>query len=215
MVKNKSKKIGKARYCFTKKEFLVTGRAFKIGKTVYYVANSGKVRAYKRDGVYYKNGGKEMTVAETEDWKTRLTAERIVEEITTDDMSKKEKFKVCFDWVMAKPYVTYRKFYPTDYWPATYANDHFKRRGGDCHADGSAIAYMAVAIGFKNVYVCNDSNGLGAQGHSWCEINGKVYDPLFAQAKSYSKYFGATYGSYGLSPVLHIKMDYNKARPKK
>ena len=38
------------------------------------------------------------------------------------------------------------------------------------------------------------------------EINGYVYDPLFAEAKSYSKYYGATYGSYGLYPVLKYKI---------
>jgi len=42
--------------------------------------------------------------------------------------------------------------------------------------------------------------------HAWCEINGYVYDPLFAEAKSYSKYYGATYGSYGLYPVLKYKI---------
>ncbi len=215
LVKNKCIKIGKERYCFNKKGNLVKKRTFKIGKSVYYLAKSGKVRAWHKGKVYYRKNGKKMNKAQTEDWKTRMTAETIAAKITTEDMTKKEKLKVCFDWVMNKPYVVYRKFSPTAYWPATYANDHFKRSGGDCHADGSALAYLAVAIGYKNVYVCNDSNGKSAQGHCWCEIGGKVYDPLFAQAKSYSKYYGASYKSYKLYPVLHIKMDYNKNRPKR
>ena len=59
---------------------------------------------------------------------------------------------------------------------------------------------------YKNVYVCADAVQSNNNAHAWCEINGYVYDPLFAEAKSYSKYYGATYGSYGLYPVLKYKI---------
>ena len=36
------------------------------------------------------------------------------------------------------------------------------------------------------------------------EIGGRVYDPLFAEAKSYYGYFGVGYGSYGLYPERRV-----------
>lgn len=87
-----------------------------------------------------------------------------------------------------------------------FANDHFLHHNGDCVSDAGAFAYLAKAIGYKNVYVCADAVQSNNNAHAWCEINGYVYDPLFAEAKSYSKYYGATYGSYGLYPVLKYKI---------
>lgn len=85
-----------------------------------------------------------------------------------------------------------------------YANDHFKRTGGDCHADGCAFAYLARAIGYKDVYACLDVGPKGTNGHCWTEIGGKVYDPLFAQAKSFSKNYDVPYGVYKLPPIIRI-----------
>lgn len=36
------------------------------------------------------------------------------------------------------------------------------------------------------------------------EIDGLVYDPLFAEAKNYYKYYGATYASYGLTAIRRV-----------
>lgn len=38
------------------------------------------------------------------------------------------------------------------------------------------------------------------------DANGLVYDPLFAEAKSYSGNYGVQYAVYKLSPVLHVKL---------
>ena len=121
-------------------------------------------------------------------------------------MSKAKKIKVCFEWVRKKPYIVYRKFSRKKDWPATYANDHFTRKGGDCHADGAAMAYLARALGFKNVYVCLDCNGIVAQGHCWAEINGRVYDPLFIEKGDAYKYYNGSYKHYELRPILHLKI---------
>lgn len=101
--------------------------------------------------------------------------------------------------------MTWRKFENTPGWPALYANDHFIRGRGNCHADASAFAYLAKALGYTNVYVCTDADGTTWDTpHSWTEINGLVYDPLFAEAKNYSRYYGVSYRTYELSAVLHI-----------
>ena len=214
-VKNKVIKIKDYRYYFNKKGYLVTGKTVKYKKKKLYLSNRGRLRAYSKNDKFFFQNGDKMSKAEKEDFKCRLKAEAIAEDITNDDMSKKEKLSVCFNWVMKKYYATHRQSCDVSYWPAVYANDHFDNRGGDCHSDAAAFAYLAAAIGYKNVYVCNDSKGVNPNAHAWAEIDGKVYDPLFAQAKSYSKNYGVSYSTYKLSPVLHVNLDYNDSRPKK
>jgi glucan-binding YG repeat protein len=186
-----TKKIDKKWYFFNKKGVRQSKTVKEDGVT-YYINSKGCLEAYKDGKNYYKPNGKEMTKYEKDDYTTLQTARSIVSEITTSKMTKKQKLKVCFAWVMKKPYVMRRKFTGAKGWPALYANDHFKRGGGDCHADASALAYLARAIGYTDVYVCIDANDYRiARSHSWAQINGYVYDPLFAQSKSYSKYYGA------------------------
>ena len=36
---------------------------------------------------------------------------------------------------------------------------------GNCFSYGAAFAYMAKAIGYKNVYCCNSG------GHGWAEVD--------------------------------------------
>ncbi len=131
-------------------------------------------------------------------------AKQVVNKVTTPQMSSSQKLKACFDWVISKPYVTRRKFVNSPGWPAVFANDHFVLGGGNCHSDASAFAYLAKALGYKNVYVCTDSDGTRGTPHSWTEINGLVYDPLFAEAKSYYRYYGVSYKTYELDAILRI-----------
>ena len=54
--------------------------------------------------------------------------------------------------------------------------------------------------------VCTDGHRNDENSHGWAEINGRVYDPLFAEAKSYSRNYGVRYGVYPLSPVMRVKI---------
>lgn len=122
-------------------------------------------------------------------------------------MSKSEKFETCFRWVMYQHYYdTRRIFYNQTAWPALYANDYLilSGKGGDCFSDACSFAYLAKALGYKNVYVCVDTTATDGSGHCWAEIGGRVYDPLFAEAKNYYGYFGVGYGSYGLYPERRV-----------
>ena len=124
-------------------------------------------------------------------------------------MSKSQKLKVCFDWVMSKYYHTWRRFdQGGKAWYAVNANDHFERGRGNCVADASAFAYLAKVLGYEKVYVCADGKRSNRNAHAWAEINGRVYDPLFAQAKSYSKNYGVSYKTYGLSRVYRVKIPW-------
>ncbi|MCD8015843.1 MAG: hypothetical protein LUG99_22335 [Lachnospiraceae bacterium] len=198
------KKINKKYYYFSAKGILKTGTT-KDGKNTYYADSKGVLYAWKIGSKYYKSNGKRMDSVDKKEFKTYLRAKSIAEDITTSKMSKAQKLKVCFNWVMSKNYAQMTDGINYPGWTADHANDHFLYGKGNCHADACALAYLAKAIGYDEVYACTDSTGTGA--HGWCEINGLVYDPLFAQAKSYSAYYGVSYSSYYMSkPALHEKI---------
>ncbi|MCD7813043.1 MAG: hypothetical protein LUH20_03140 [Lachnospiraceae bacterium] len=201
------KKISGKYYYFNTKGILQTG-TITVGSDTYYADSTGVLEHWIVDGVYYNSAGEKMDSVAVKEFQTMLRAEAIAESITTSDMTQAQKLKVCFDWVMSKHYATMTVGINYPGWTADHANDHFLYGRGNCFADACAMAYLAVAIGYTEVYVCSDSTGSGA--HGWCEINGLVYDPLFAQAKSYSKYYGASYSSYYTSkPALHVKIEKN------
>ncbi|MDO4277100.1 MAG: hypothetical protein Q4D16_25855 [Eubacteriales bacterium] len=197
------KKIGKKSYYFNSKGIMQTG-VKKVKNTTYYLNDKGELEARKVNTKYYDGNGKAMNKVKSQDFETLQRAKIISAKITTSKMTKKEKLKKCFDWVISKPYVTRRVFSNFEGWPAVYANDHFVLGGGNCFADAAAFAYLAKSIGYTGIYVCVDSDGRGGQGHSWAEIGGLVYDPLFAEAKNYSRNYGVAYGVYPLHPILHI-----------
>ena len=204
-------KIGKYHYYFNKKGILQKGTV-KVGKTTYYLTEEGKLRARKVKNVYYYDTGKKMTEDDAEEWKTILRAEALVKDITNPGDSRETKLLKCFQWCMKKPYRDIRRFHPWDGWTALHANDLYLRGTGECHAYASSFAYMAVVVGYKNVYVCNDSDGTRDQGHCWCEINGYVYDPLFADTYGLWEYYDRTYSGYCSRPVLKVKVPYMSSR---
>lgn len=197
-------KIGKVYYYFNAEGILQTGKV-RAGKTTYYLTGKGTVEAYKTGTVWFYANGRKMGKVAKNDFITLERAKNIAGKITKPKMTKKEKLEACFKWVIKKHYRMRRPFKNKKGWPAVYANDHFKGGGGDCHSDAAAFGYLAKAIGYKKVYICCDSKQ-DTRGHSWTEINGKVYDPLFAEAKSYKKNYGVKYGVYRLHPALRVKI---------
>ena len=120
---------------------------------------------------------------------------------TTD--SKQKKLKKVFNWVLKHPYKRYRTLKSVQSkkgWEITFANDVYKKGQGCCVSEASAFAFLAHECGYKNVYICDDT------GHAWTEINGRVYDTLFAEAKNYNKYYNSSYGTAGLHRVGKLKI---------
>lgn len=201
-------KIKEKYYYFSEKGVLKTGTV-KSGNNTYYCTAQGILEAQKKGSTLYYANGKKMSSTKAYEYETMQRAKTIVSQITTSGMSKSQKFQTCFNWVIKHNYATKRIFMNQTAWPALYANDYLVDSrttgyGGNCFSDACAFAYLAKALGYKNVYVCVDTAKLGGSGHCWAEIGGLVYDPLFAEAKSYSKYFGATYRTYGLSAIRRV-----------
>ena len=199
------KKIKKKYYVFGKNG-KVRKKTTKIGNTTYYLNSKSKLEAYKTKKTYYFPSGKKMKSYQKNDYITFCRARKIVKKITNKKMSKGQKRWKCFMWVSHHPYLTFRRFAPKKGWTSTYANDHFIRKGGDCHADGAAFAYLAKALGYKKCYAVLDSNGHTNQGHCWAEVNGKVFDPLFIERGRKAKDYNATYRMFGLHAVRKFEV---------
>lgn len=203
-------KIGKTLYFFNSKGYLVTGKTTATsGDMTYYLDGNGVVEMKKKQTgsayLYYNPSGSVMSNVQVDEYMTLVTARRIAAENTNASMSDEEKLLACFKWVAVKYYRDRRRFSNFEGWPTVYANDIYTYGNGDCHSFASAFAYLAKALGYKNIYVCTDAPGNHGEGHSWCEINGKVYDPLFADGrKDYVTYYAGSYAAYILRPVLHI-----------
>ena len=186
-VTTKWKKIGGKQYYFipsgSSKGQMVTGWKV-IGKTTYYFDKDG-VRDNSKTVNSSRKSDKTGTAAE----KTLKRAQAIVDQITTEKMSKAQKLRKCFDYVM-KQYPGRRPRTPHYYgkdWPVVYANDMFLDGSGNCFSYAAAFAYLAKACGYTEVYCCNDT------GHGWCEINGLIYDPEQYRNTTKYKYYGTSY----------------------
>lgn len=189
-----AKKIGSTWRAFNAKGKLQR-KSFTMAKVTYYCTPKGVLEARKAGGTYYYANGREMSGADAREYKTLLKARSVLAAITKASDSKQAKLRKAFDWVRAKSYQIHRGWSGARTWPAVYAMDHFGNRGGDCHADAAAIAYLAYAAGYRSVYCCTDSGKTAEDNHAWAQINGRVYDPLFDESKSGS-YFGRSYSAY-------------------
>lgn len=200
------KKIDGKYYYFNEKGVMKTGTVTS-GKNTYYCTDKGILEAQKKGKTFYYANGKRMSETKAYEYETLQRAKDIVAQITKPTMTQSQKLQTCFNWVIKHYYATRRVFLNQTAWPALYANDYFiPGGGGNCFSDACSFAYLAKALGYQNVYVCVDTMKVNGSGHCWAEINGLVYDPLFAEAKNYAKYYGATYRSYGLLPIRKVKL---------
>lgn len=201
------RKIGKKRYVFKQSGKLAKKR-FTVGATTFYPDKKGVLRACRQGKRYYYANGKRMTKYDALDARAYFTAEKVLGKITKKSDSKATKRLKAFKWVMYKYYAMHHKLEKCfKYWAPVYAMDHFKNIGGDCESDAAAFAYLAAAIGYKNVYAVTDSSVPDTDTtHAWCRINGAVYDPLFAQAKSFSTFYNSRHGSYETSGGCKVKI---------
>ena len=199
-------KIGKYVYLFNEYGFKMLRNTTYRG-VEYFLDDYAHVTGWRRGSAFYYNNGRRMSQNQALDCRAYQNARNVINKVTNKRMSKGQKLEACFRWVMSKYYRTWRRFDQGGaVWYAVQANDHFERGCGDCIADASAFAYLAKALGYKNIYICADAPRSNNSAHAWTEINGRVYDPLFAEAKSYSRNYNVTYRVYSLSPEFKKKL---------
>lgn len=178
----------------------------KIGDSYYFFSRkTGSMQTKKSvDGIKLKkNGTAHMTTYNKDKIETMIAARKIMEKHTNPTDSKKVKLKKCFKWLFHFPYHRYRTLRSGrkhSGWEMKFANDIFKHKDGCCVSEACAFAFLAKECGAKKVYVCDDT------GHAWTEIGGRVYDPLFAEAKSFRKNYNVSYHTYRLHAVNRTKI---------
>lgn len=178
----------------------------KIGGDYYYfdrengkMASSAEVDGIKISG----NGTAEPTQADEQKIQTMMKARAVVEQITNESDSKSQKIEKCFRWIFQFPYRRYRRLkpiYKQPGWEVTFANDIFDKHQGCCVSEAAATAFLFHECGYETVYVACDT------GHAWVELNGRVYDPLFAEARGFDRYYNVPYDGYGMWAVLKRKI---------
>lgn len=178
----------------------------KIGGEYYYfdretgkMSSGGKVDSIKIN----KNGTAVQTEANVKKIRTMMKARAVMEQVTNASDSKSQKIEKCFRWIFQFPYRRYRRLKPIyrqPGWEVTFANDIFDHHQGCCVSEASAAAFLFHECGYETVYVACDT------GHAWVELNGRVYDPLFAEARGFSQYYNVPYAGYGMRPVEKRKI---------
>ncbi|MCR5005211.1 MAG: hypothetical protein K6A77_04850 [Clostridiales bacterium] len=144
---------------------------------------------YQKESWIIQNGIAKKATS-TEDL-TLWRAMKVVAKITDSSMSKAEKLKVCFKYTQTN-YTEMNPRVPHYHgagWVTLYANDMFVNGRGNCFSYAAAFGYMAKAIGYTNVYICNSG------GHGWTEIDGKVYDPEWGKNHSDRTYYAMSYST--------------------
>ncbi|MBR1865224.1 MAG: hypothetical protein IJ801_01815 [Lachnospiraceae bacterium] len=134
-----------------------------------------------------------------------MEAQKIVNTVSKPSDSKAAKLLKCYKWMKPFPYKQFRTMrtaksrHPED-WDIVFANDIFKEHRGCCASEACAFAYLAKVCGYEKVTICSDT------GHAWVDIDGRLYDPLFAEARSFSKNYNAAYTDYRKHPAYTKKL---------
>lgn len=175
------KNINGKSYLFDKKGRQLTGWR-KVGGSYRYftIANRAKgsmVAGKVVNGVKLDKQGRAVLNSQSRAELTVLVkATQFVERYTKPAWSQKKKLRTCYN-VLKNQYSerSYRRFSAKSGWQRAYALDIFNKKSGDCDSYGSAFAYIANAIGCKSCKVVSSG------GHTWAEVNGRVYDPEWAK----------------------------------
>lgn len=184
-VKNKT-------YYFDEKGVMVTGWTKISGEYYYFDRKNGvQKKDCKIDGITLNENGEASLNKQTKKKvKLMITARKQMMKITKPTDSKSQKLKKVFNWVLKHPYRRYRilrQAKSSKGWEMTFANDIFKKGRGCCVSEACAFAFLAKECGYEKVYICDDT------GHAWTEINGRVYDTLFAETRGFDSYYNSTY----------------------
>ncbi len=161
--------------------------------TAYYSCNENRVLALPCDKLYLD--GKAVESLTPNGVAVFQKARAVVQSVSNPADSKEDKLYKCYLWIKKCPYIQYRTTMdainadPVD-WDATFANDIFDSGAGCCVSLSCAFAYMAKACGFERVTICSDTK------HAWVDIDGRLYDPLFAKDRNFSTNYNAAYTDY-------------------
>ena len=192
------KKIGKEYYLFDSKGrqqtgWRKTGSIYRFFNT--YNGKKGKmIRSKVINGIQLTSGGRAVVTNGNSKKLALMVSYRILaDQLTIPSQSVLEKKRICYDYIKTFPeHPISSSYLYTDDWDVRYAEYAINNRNGDCYGRACAFAYLANAVGVREVKCINSRNS-GNDGHGWTEINGKIYDPSFEHHYPSSSFYGLTY----------------------
>lgn len=150
-----------------------------LQKIRYYINIDGTVAYYKQRGKCFQPSGKKMNAAKSSEAKTRQQARKVIRVITRKSMTRKQKLEKCFQWVVDH-YGYYEKTCDGKKGWTAESGYHLLRYGsGDCRVLAAGFAFLASELGYKEVYICQDTANRFSGCHCWAQVDGKCFDPLF------------------------------------
>lgn len=180
----------------------------------YFYKNSAGKGGYRLDsttvnGIQLQKNGQAVVTNQNKTKLRLLVKANIYAYLNSDlTMSMEQRLKKCFNkMVYGVHYRNIHSFRLSSNWAEYYAAYVLDHNYGDCYCAGSAFAFVATAIGFKNVYAVSSG------GHGWCVIGEKAYDPNWARMTGRTEhYFGLTRNGLTKNDPNYFRYGIYKAR---
>lgn len=202
-----SYKVKKKYYIFNEKGVFKKYKSeqpVSVGKRVYFVSKKGMAapgwHVYENKLYYAKKSGvcaKSQTVdgitftkksyaANNTNTKSKIKARKIVERITTSKMSRAQKRRACWNYMVRRGRFHYALKYPNlskKGWQRATALNMLSTKSGNCYSFACGFAALTKEIGDRPVVICGRVSGRrdhasdGMTRHSWVQIGGRNYDP--------------------------------------
>ena len=201
------KKLGSYRYFFSMKNGVMATKDTTYKKTTYFIDEKGHVQGWKKGTRYYNADSRRMTYDQIQEFCAYRNAQKIVEQVTNEKMSKEQKLEACFRWTVNHQVYTWRRFVQGgNSWWASFANDIFERGSGNCTSFSGAFAYCAKVLGYTEVYICTSGPRTVEASHAWVEINGLAYESYWARIRAFEKCYAVPYEEFKREPYMRIKL---------
>ncbi len=202
---------GKKKYLVAKDGSVYTGWIV-FDNALYYANSKGVLKRSKTySGITFDSTGKAKSSVATN---LKITTMEVVASITNGTMTKEQKLKACWDYVVSDKRFTYYQRTP-DFkkkgWQRQEALTMLNTRAGSSYGLACAFAALASEVGYSpNVVAGKVSSksqaGDGMSGHCWVIIDQKYYDP----GAQFRGWWSGVYGlaSYDIKNVIQYKVKF-------
>lgn len=204
--------ISKKRYYVYKDGTVATGWLV-VDRALYYADAKGVLKRKKTyGGISFDSTGKAKSSAASN---LKITVMQIVDSITDSTMTKEQKLKACWDYVVSdQRFVFYQRTpdFTKKGWQVQEALTMLNSRAGSSYGFSCAFAALASEIGYNPFVVAgkvsskNAAEGLTA--HSWVIIDQKYYDP----GAQFRGWWTGIYGlaDYEIQNLINYKVNFQK-----
>lgn len=185
-----------------------------VNNHLYYANNSGVLwtnRTY--EGIVFNKKGMATNYAA----QLKMKAMSVMSSITKSSMTKAQKLKACWNYMVNRSTFTYWPKYPDlnkKGWQKETALDMLKTRRGNCYSFACAFAALAAEAGYSPKVICGRISGTrdqaadGLTRHAWVQIDGLYYDPEGEYAGWYLHVYGSR--TYNVEHTIQKIVDFKK-----